>query len=100
MREQRGYGAGQESDPDKWGTYYLGASELEPPYMFSRGFIMLRQRRDNRLHKITVKTSSHGVGEADLGMKVRYRKRDRNPHECHIVLKLKPVVCKQHITTY
>ncbi|XP_046976527.1 uncharacterized protein LOC124542642 [Vanessa cardui] len=37
----------------------------------------------------------HGVGEADLKMKVRYKKRARNPHECHPVLELSPEVWRR-----
>ncbi|XP_045453294.1 uncharacterized protein LOC123662495 [Melitaea cinxia] len=38
-----------------------------------------------------------GVDEKALKMKVRFRKRARNPHECHPVIELSPVLWKKFI---
>ena len=37
----------------------------------------------------------HNLSEAEMRMRVRYRKRARNPHECHPVLELSPPVWKR-----
>ncbi|CAH2105842.1 unnamed protein product [Euphydryas editha] len=38
-----------------------------------------------------------GVDKAALKMKVRYRKRARNPHECHPVIELSPVLWRRFV---